>query len=190
MVIALLLHVTLVFPSGHPLSPLTLRTAVAEASLVWSPYGVAIDVAAPGTASGEHEVLTVVLVERPRSSAASKGLRPLGAITFDPDGMPEPVIAVFLADILCFVSGARVVGTSEWQWPPKMREEVIGRVLGRVLAHEVGHYLLRSPQHASEGLMQRVQFGDAFVRLERHGFKLSEAEAARIAPAPSARAGR
>jgi hypothetical protein len=189
MMIALLLHVTLTFPSGHPFSPLTVRTAVAEANILWSRYGVAIDVAAPGEAPGDRELLTVV-VETPRSPAAAKWRRPLGEITFDPNGTPAPVIAVFLADILRFLSGARVLGTFEWQWPRTMRDEILGRVLGRVLAHEIGHYVLRSPRHADAGLMKPVHFGDALVGHGRYGFALSRAEAARVAPASGARAGR
>jgi hypothetical protein len=190
MMIALLLHVTLAFPSGHPFSPLTVRTAVAETNILWSRYGVAIDLAEPGVASGDRELLTVVVVETPRSPAASNWRRPLGEIKFDPNGSPAPVIAVFMADILRFMSGARVLGAFEWQWPRTMREEILGRVLGRVLAHEIGHYVLRSPRHGDAGLMKPVHFGDALVGHRRHGFSLSKAEAARIAPSPSAGTGR
>jgi hypothetical protein len=190
MVIALVLHVTLAFPSGHPFSPLTLRTAVAEANILWSRYGVAIDLAAAGASPGGRGVLTVVVVETPRSSAANRWRQPLGAITFGADGTPAPVIEVFLADIRCFISTARVLGAFEWQWPRTMREEILGRVLGRVMAHEIGHYVLRSPRHGSAGLMKQVQFGDAFVGLERRGFALSNAEAASVALASSAGAGR
>jgi len=189
MVIALLLHVTLAFPSGHPFSPLTLRTALAEANILWSPHGVAIDLAGPASAPGDDEVLTVVVVEMPSASAVT-WRRPLGEISFGPDGMPAPVIAVFLAEIRCFMAGARVLGAFEWQWPRSMREEVLGRVLGRVIAHEIGHYVLRSPRHGNAGLMKPVQFGDALIGLERHGFALSKADAARMPPASSAGAGR
>jgi hypothetical protein len=157
MVIALLLQVTLALPSSHPFSPLTLQTAVAEANFLWAEHGVAIDVAAPGVPSDTREVVTVVVRETLQSSATG-WRRPLGAITFDPHGTAAPVIAVFMADILCFISHARVRGTSERQWPRTMRDQVIGRVLGRVLAHEVGHYLLRSPGHSSAGLMKSLQF--------------------------------
>ena len=185
----MLLHVTLAFPDAHPFSPLTLHTAVAEANLLWSAYNVSIDIAAPGAASVDGEALTVV-VEAPRSPAASRWRRPLGAITFRPDGTPTPVIALFLADIIYFVSGARVLGTFECQWPQTMRERILGRVVGRVLAHEIGHYLLRSPRHGDAGLMQPVQFGDVLVGPERRAFALSKAEAARIALASSEGAGR
>jgi hypothetical protein len=107
MLTALLLHITLVFPPGHPFSPLTLRTAVAEAATVWSPYGVAID--GGGSCEGaddDNDYLSVVIVEtRPAAPPTASG--PLGAITFGPDGSPAPIVTVFLADLLRFVSGDR-----------------------------------------------------------------------------------
>jgi len=181
MVIALLLHLTLAFPAGHPFSPLTLRTAVAEANILWSPHGVAIDLDAPGAAPGDHEILTVVVVERSGASAVT-WRRPLGEISFGPDGTPAPVIAVFLEEIRGFISGARLFGAFESQWPRTMREEILGRVLGRVIAHEIGHYVLRSPRHGAAGLMKPVQFGDALVGPARDAFALSKTDAARIPP--------
>ena len=38
--------------------------------------------------------------------------------------------------------------------PRLIRELVLGRVLGRAVAHEVGHFLLGSREHAPFGLMR------------------------------------
>jgi len=38
-----------------------------------------------------------------------------------------------------------------------MRDRILGRIAGRVLAHEIGHFVLRSPRHASRGLMRPIQ---------------------------------
>ena len=188
MLTALLLHITLVFPAGHPFSPLTLRTAVAEAATVWAPYGVTIDMGELCEESADHnDWLSVVIVEAGPLRPAQSG--PLGAITFGPDGNPAPIVTVFLSDLLRFVSGSRVLGAFAWQWPQSMRDEIIGRVLGRVLAHEIGHYVLRSPRHAPGGLMQPVQFADVLVSPERRAFVLSATEAARL-HSVSAQAGR
>ena len=68
---------------------------------------------------------------------------------------------MFLTDIERLIAvGARSLGLSEWHWPETMREEIVGRVLGRVLAHEIGHYVLRSPQHAANGLMRPLQLAE------------------------------
>ena len=49
-------------------------------------------------------------------------------------------------------------GLREEQWPPALRDRVLGRIVGRVLAHEIGHFVLRSPRHASRGLMRPIQY--------------------------------
>src|SRR5262249_2971069 len=38
--------------------------------------------------------------------------------------------------------------------PARVRQQVISQALARVIAHEVGHYLLRSSTHAPTGLMR------------------------------------
>jgi len=52
-------------------------------------------------------------------------------------------------------------------------ETLVGRALGRALAHELGHYLLQSKAHSSRGLMRRIwSSGDSFA-LSRAGFELT-----------------
>jgi hypothetical protein len=106
---------------------------------------------------------------------------PLGAIAFAPDGAPAPAITVFLTDIERLVTSAHVLGLSEWQWPPTLRDQLIGRALGRVLAHEIGHYLLRSKGHTADGLMRPQQLADDLISPSRHHFRLTPADAARLA---------
>jgi hypothetical protein len=191
MLTALLLHVSLAFPSTPALPFDTIRTAVAEAAVLWSPYGVAIDVAAPfdsaqdtpcGWATDDCTVLTVVVrTSRTLSSRAAAGWRgALGAITFEPNGTPSPVITVFLTDIERFIADTRVLGAPEWQWPRVLRDRVVGRVLGRVIAHEIGHFVLRTPRHAAVGLMRPVQSPNDMVEPSRHGFVLSPGEVERL----------
>ena len=200
MVIVLLLHVSLAFPSRPALPPDILRTAVTEAAGVWSPYGVAIDVAGPfdgaqdrpldcaqdgpfDWASDDRVILTVVTIETRRtlSSRAPAGWRGvLGTMTFEPGGAPSPVITVFLTDIGRFIADTKVLGVHEWQWPPSLRDEVMGRVLGRVLAHEIGHFVLRMRGHAAVGLMRQVLSARDMVDRSRRGFALSRNETDRL----------
>ena len=46
---------------------------------------------------------------------------------------------------------------TEREWPTILRHVVLGRVLGRALAHEIGHFLLRSRGHSQIGLMRANQ---------------------------------
>jgi hypothetical protein len=177
----LLLHVALVLPAGAGLPPLALATALAEAAAIWAPYGVAVDAAghcaatAPGT-----EVLRVEIVTAPSTRGAADR-PPLGAIVFDGGGAAAPAITVLLGDIDRFVSTAHVLGFDRTLWPPLLRERALGRATGRVIAHEIGHYLLQTTQHDAAGLMRAMHSADDFVEPTRAGFALSKAAAARFA---------
>jgi hypothetical protein len=180
-----LLHIALAIPPGAGLRPLALATAIAEAAAIWAPYGVAVDLAGHCDASVPDTALLRVEVVTARR-ASSGGFRPpLGAIVFD-DGEPSQVITVFLADIDHFLSTAHVLGFNHELWPTLLRDRALGRVAGRVIAHEIGHYLLQTRQHDASGLMRAMQSADDFVAPVRAGFALSkptEARFARLHPA-------
>ena len=181
MVIALLLRVALAVPHLPAVPTAVVHAAVAEAAGLWAPYGVAIDAAGPcGWAADDSTVLTVLPIETRRSAVTPAWRGALGAITFAPDGVPAPAITVFLTDIEQFIAGAHVFGAAGWQWPPALRDLILGRVLGRVLAHEIGHYVLRSPGHAADGLMRPLQRADDLVSPSRHRFTLTASDIARL----------
>jgi len=186
MLITLLLHVALSVPPS--LSTAVARIAVAEAADIWMPYGVAIDLAGPCEwTADERTVLNLVAAEGTRagvrgSSASSAGQwqRPLGAITFAPDGTPAPTITVFVSDVLELVSRAHVLGADEGRWPRKLHDVLVGRVVGRVLAHEIGHFLLRTRRHSAVGLMRSLQPAGDLIEPSRRTFTLSQDEIARV----------
>jgi hypothetical protein len=178
MLIVLLLQVVLDIPPLRTVSPGIARAAVAEAADLWRPYGVEVTRAGGGDL---RSVLTVVPIEA-RQSVGMPARRPaLGAITFKRDGAPVPSITLYVADIEQFVADAHVLGGFGRFWPPVLREQLLGRVLGRILAHEIGHHVLRSPRHTVDGLMRPLQFADDLVAPSRHRFTLTMADAARLA---------
>jgi len=181
MVIALLLHVALVIPSTPAVPSGTFRTAVAEAAALWAPYGVVIELAAPGGTSDDRIVLTIVPIETRRFTMAGGWSGALGAISFDADGVPGPRIRLFVTDILALVGGARMFSQPEWQWPRSLHDQIVGRVIGRVLAHEIGHFLLRMPRHTAAGLMRPVQFQADLVAMSRQPFTLTAVDVSRLA---------
>jgi hypothetical protein len=158
-------HLTLEFPPDSRLPPLMVLVAVGEAAAIWSPYGVVIESAdAVAPASGEQIHVAVAFGPVAGEQTSPGKLRPpavrdrqrgeaLGAVTFAA-GTPVRAITVFMDDLLRLVERTRLAGTSEWQWPRAMRERIVGRALGRVLAHEIGHIVLQSSQHARSGLMR------------------------------------
>ena len=73
-----------------------------------------------------------------------------------------------------------VLGTRDWQQIPALRERVMGRVVGVVIAHEVGHVLLRSREHAPRGLMRPLLHTSELVDPSRDRFALTVTDVARL----------
>ena len=163
MLAALLLHISLAFPPATPLSPAVRASAVAEAAAIWAPRGILVDGGEP------FSPLVLTVVTAPPATARGTHA-PLAAIVFLPDGTPEPRIVVYLAAILRLIGSARFLGLEEAQWPPRLRETILGRAIGRVLAHEIGHYATRSRTHTADGLMRSFQRADDLVGSARAPF--------------------
>jgi hypothetical protein len=163
MFLVLLLHVSLAFSQSALLPPAVRASAVAEAAAIWAPRGVLVDACEPRSPI----VLTVVAAAP--APARSLG-KPLGAIVFDAGGTPQPRILLYMSEILTLVRSARFLGVDESHWPPGLRETIVGRAVGRVLAHEIGHYVLRTRNHTEDGLMRSFQRPDDLVGVPRVGF--------------------
>ena len=165
-------HVTLAFAPAPPLAAAVKRAAVAEAAAIWLPYGVAVTgvdlITSPVRTDGL--VLTVVMSSAPAPPAHWQA--PLGAVDFDADGAPAHVMTVFVDRIIRMLEGAHLWGVPAPQWPRVIREQVVGRAIGRVIAHEIGHVLLRSKSHAPRGLMRAVQRPDELIDPARTRYQL------------------
>jgi len=174
-------HIALAFATGSNLSPVVAAAAVHEADHIWSRYRVVVDRTLPcGSAPEEATVLTVRTGRSPIPHTLGTPVA-LGAITFADDGTPYSIVTVFFDLLLRSLGLARIGDAGEDRWPAELRQRVVGRALGRVIAHEIGHYLLASRRHSSNGLMRAVQpyrelFGEADA-----GFVLSRSEARRLA---------
>jgi hypothetical protein len=175
-------HVALTFAISPPPAAV-IRTAVDEAAAIWSPHHVVIDQALP-CASAPDEA-TVIGVSMGASSAAGQPYQgSIGAIRFSEDGTPDPLVTVYFDLLKRFLAGVRFVLIPEYQWPPPLRERILGRGLGRVIAHEIGHYLLGA-HHAPAGLMRALQYTEELFAVPRSGFTLSESEVRRLAGSAS-----
>ena len=69
------------------------------------------------------------------------------------------------------VAGVRIGGRPVSDWPA-MGETLLGRALGRSVAHEVGHHLLASSQHAEEGPMRPVFLPDDLLTFRARDYAL------------------
>lgn len=167
-------HVEVEFVHQRVLPLEAVRVIVDEAHRIWSPYGVTLQ------ERQTPEALSIVIVEEKRSSTAPSWAGPLGQIVFDHTGEPRSTILLFYDAAARLIGNATAAGSVGREFAILHRPNVIGRVLGRALAHELGHYLLRSPGHSVVGLMRAHQPITDLLADDLRRFALMPDEAARL----------
>jgi hypothetical protein len=168
----------LVVDAEQTVDPAVRAHAIGEATRIWHQYGVSLvtDDAA-GCTDASDAVLRVTIGLGRDSTSGDAGL---GAIEFASDGTPGSAIVLNYDAVTRIATSAPVMGLHPALWPAGLRDEIIARALGRALAHEIGHYLLRSPLHARSGLMKARQQGAALGSPNDRPFELTEPDRARL----------
>ena len=167
-----ILHVNLVVDRGT-VSQRRANVTVAEAAAIWAPYDV--EVRGDGCAPSDHAITLNVAFAGHHGAATQDGT--VGSIEFASD-TPRPNVSLYAADI--HESVEAMLGAATRAWPDVQRDDVEGRALGRALAHEIGHYLLRTREHARSGLMRANQPIPTLIERDRRRFSLSPSEIARL----------
>jgi hypothetical protein len=134
------------------LSSIARRVLTSEAERIWAREGVRLewpaDMRATRTASAP---LQVVVTPRPEAQRQGANERWPVAELLPQTGSR----AIAIASI---ASAQRVLSEASPQPQllanPQFREYQLGVVLGRAVAHEIGHYLLNTATHADRGLMR------------------------------------
>jgi hypothetical protein len=150
--------------------------ALKEAAGVWAPYGVTVGPQARDCASVSNVRLGVEFGNAPNRGMASASI---GSIRFR-DGVPEPAIVLYPYVIAALVS-ATPPGSFIVNSEGALRDFILGRALGRALAHEIGHFLLRSQQHSAVGLMRAFHPTGDLVDPDRRRFSLAAGDVRRLA---------
>jgi hypothetical protein len=171
------LHVALAVEQTTRVPASVRKDAIAEAAQIWHRYDVVVDQVVPAACDGVSMSLNVVLDREP---SANEGEGGLGAVQFDPDGAPGSTVTLHLGPIARLATGTLIMGADPSLWPPKLRDAAIGRALGRALAHEVGHVLLRWPHHSASGLMRGEHRASTLADPDAKDFELTTAERARL----------
>jgi hypothetical protein len=167
-------HVTLVFAPPRPVPAAVQRAAITEAAAIWSPYNVVVTGAEPLRIHGHDDLTLTVEMNRTPATMDPMWRAPLGAVDFDEAGAPFHIITVFIVRLVTMIEEARLWHVPAWEWPRVIREQVVGRAMGRVIAHEIGHVLLRTTRHAPHGLMRAVQRADELVDPSRNRYRLPD----------------
>lgn len=154
------------------------QSAIEEVAVIWAPYGVDVHARhGADDAAADAVKLSVTILNRANKQMA---VGTLGSIRFV-DDVPKPAISMYPTVIARLVATAKVLGRDEAQLPMYYQDVLLGRVFGRALAHEIGHFLLRSPHHSATGLMRAQQPIDELAGPQREGFALSGDDAAHLA---------
>jgi hypothetical protein len=153
------------------LPPTVLEQAREEVEEIWRRHRIAIEWVTEINATKEKLDLLVAFADRPPSgSAIRRG--PIAWILFE-EGRPTHFIqvsrpaAVALLDAKSSWDGLPM--TSAY---PELRDRALGRIIGRALAHEIGHYLLGSTHHALAGLMRASLPDEELVAIGRRRMML------------------
>jgi hypothetical protein len=140
---------------------------------VWRPYAdVALRAANDTSSVAADDVLALVITDR-RSDAGDG----LGWIQFDGD-RPSRTIHVSRTEVVRLGEQGRWAGRNIADWAPKAQEIFLRRAMAFAIAHEVGHYLLRSKAHAVTGLMRARFTVDELMRAMPAKYRLGDAEQA------------
>jgi hypothetical protein len=159
MLLPPLLHLAIACAPAPALPPAVIAAAIVEAARLWAPYGVDVRAASPPEpAAGRAPDAVTLTVVAATPSAADRLRAPgaLAAIELDASGLPSPRIAIYAHDVSDFIEHTRV------------------------LAHEIGHFVLGTRGHAAHGLMRAEQAADDLVSPTRGGLGLSAADVARL----------
>jgi hypothetical protein len=153
--------------STQALPPRSVSALMTEATSIWKESRVALHWLSTG-AETRPDVLRVLV---------KAGLVPSGELS--PWTVGELVrMEDSRALAIASITGARrIVEQSRFKVddPPAVSERRLGVVLGRAIAHEIGHYLLQTNTHAAQGLMRARIDAREFADLRNGSFRLDAA---------------
>jgi hypothetical protein len=161
-----------------------LETMIEEAAAIWTPYHVVVSPVLTTARPNEPQEKWITLIFRnepanQRSGGAPGGRHAIASLVFVGDTPGDAMYVSFETALQTVQNTMFAKGTASVQ------ERLVARLLGRAVAHELGHYLLASKRHSKDGLM-RASFDWRDAMWNAPGqFRLSPEQAALITGAPS-----
>lgn len=89
------------------------------------------------------------------------------------NGVPTRDIAVSLSNTLALLRESSWEGRRIRDLSPFLVKDLLARAVGRAVAHEIGHYVLRSTLHERTGLMRAGLSGEDAVQPRGNRFRLT-----------------
>ena len=165
----------------------TMELMRTEIERIWRPYGVAIEWEASALGGPDRQLHVTIGDAELDVRAQSSGQLPLAWILFTTPTRPLSEIRVSVNAARFLVAAVRIGWKPITSWPGRMREELLGRALGRSVAHELGHYLLASRRHTETGLMRAVFRPNDLLRFRSQDYVLAPRDARVLADTLGAR---
>jgi hypothetical protein len=159
------------------LSALQLRLAIDEVREIWSEAGVTVSSGHFGEPSRPDEAtisLRILLSRAARTDGPERVV--LAWVPATETGRAVPLLLVSLPAVTEAVMGAEALGLPVRKLTRDIRERLIARAIGRVTAHELGHYLLQSAGHQHRGLMRANYSSSELIGSWLEPFRLPVAE--------------
>jgi hypothetical protein len=168
------LNLRLTVSEGLP--QLSRRGLIAEAESIWKQGHVRLRWLAGSAEPGPGATLRVLVTPRAIASVSDGPRWAVGELLrFDGTS------AIAIASI----TGAQRIMEESRRYRlldlPALHEHRLGVVLGRAVAHEIGHFMLKTNTHATHGLMRASIDAREFADLRAGTFRLDEAAEAHLA---------
>jgi hypothetical protein len=170
-----------------PMPDRQLNAMIDEVAALWVPYGVSFTwITTPQQEGLPGAIQTVRVVDdgcrraqvcAPDETRRSEepSIKGIGrAIFVEGKTSAEDTLFVSVDRVAHIVLGTEFGGRPVTDWPLSVRADLVGRALGRVLAHELGHYLLGLREHSQDGLMRPLFRTDQLIEPWRRRFELQK----------------
>jgi hypothetical protein len=159
-----------------------------ETSEVWLAAGVDVrwsKLHAAGTAEAEDvptadsshpQMIVIVRPDMPDVlTPVPSTVRVMASILFV-GNRPTTLIAAYPAEVQRLLETVRMDARAVSERPAALGQRLMGRVLGRAIAHELGHFLFGSADHAEIGLMRARHRLDDLTSPFRRAFRVVPAQ--------------
>jgi hypothetical protein len=161
---------------ANTLSTVSRRALVNEADSIWRQGRVQLRWLGSADTTTSGTTLRVLVTSHTVASSSEPSSWGVGELLRFNDSVAIAVASISGARRIVDVSGR--MGPAE---SAEMRDHRLGVVLGRAVAHEIGHYVLQTDTHAASGLMRGTIEAHEFADLRTDAFQLDRAARAHVA---------
>jgi len=162
------------------LTPEQIAAAVDQMQRIWSEAGVALTSGRAGEPAGSEEAVVSLRVV---GFAAPRNTRSEPVVAWVSAGVDQalaPILFVSLPTLTDLLANAEFAGYPMRRLTKDIVSRLLGRAIGRVAAHELGHYLLQRSGHARDGLMRPSYTTDDLIGDWLRPFRVSAGDRPRV----------